>query len=92
MLLEGWPGDRSDDDDEDATANVRANTSVSARKDNEHYQAIRTARYIYVETDNDLPELYDLKVDPYQITNVVNDPHYKKTVKKLSKRLANGDY
>ena len=88
LLLEGWPGDMSDDDDEDASVNA----SVSARKGDEHYQAIRTARYIYVETDNDLPELYDLKVDPYQITNVVNDPHYKKTVKKLSKRLANGDY
>ena len=81
LLLEGWPGDKSDEDDEDATINVRANVSAQAKKkQNEHYQAIRTSRYVYIETDNDLSELYDLKVDPYQMTNVVNEHQYKKTV------------
>jgi len=53
----------------------------------EHYQAIRTERFVYVETDNDLSELYDTNSDPYQLNNLIDDPAYKKTAKKLSKRL-----
>lgn len=55
--------------------------------ESEHYQAIRTDRYVYVETDSDTSELYDTRADPYQMNNLLNDPAYAKTVKKLSKRL-----
>ena len=83
ILLEGWPGVKNDDDE--ATGASRDKTAA-------HYQALRTEQYVYVVTDNDTPELYDLKADPYQMTNLVNDTHYKKTVKKLSKRLKKGQF
>jgi arylsulfatase A-like enzyme len=55
--------------------------------ESEHYQSIRTERFVYVETDNDTSELYDTHADPYQLNNLINDAAYKKTVKNLSKRL-----
>src|SRR5262249_2226000 len=58
----------------------------------EHYQALRTDRYVYVETDNDLPELYDTITDPYQLNNLVNDPNYASVVADLRDRLAQGRY
>jgi N-acetylglucosamine-6-sulfatase len=84
LLLEGWPGVK-DEDDEAITANKKKVTAA-------HYQALRTDQYVYVETDNDTPELYDIKADPYQMFNLVNDSHYKKSVKKLSKRLKKGQF
>jgi arylsulfatase A-like enzyme len=53
----------------------------------EHYQALRTERYVYVETDADLPELYDLEADPYQLSNIVSDPNYADIVADLRDRL-----
>ena len=83
MLLEGWPGDPNADDETSADINAQAKQA----KVDEHYQAIRTERFVYIETDNDAAELYDTLADPYEMNNLVNDPSFKKTVKKLSKRL-----
>lgn len=83
LLLEGWPGVK--DDDDEATAAKKKVTPA-------HYQALRTDQYVYVETDNDRAELYNLKTDPYQMTNLIDDSHYKKTVKKLSKRLKKSQF
>lgn len=87
ILLEGWPGVKDDDDEDEATAAPLKKAIAPA-----HYQALRTDQYVYVETDNDTPELYDIKADSYQMTNLVNDPRYKKIVKKLSKRLRKGNF
>ena len=35
-------------------------------------------------------ELYDHDTDPQENINVVDDPHYSKTVTRLSRMLANG--
>lgn len=51
------------------------------------YSAIHTGRYIYAETEGDLPELYDLMNDPYQLTNLVNDPEYADILEDLKVRL-----
>lgn len=51
------------------------------------YSAIHTGRYIYAETEGDLPELYDLLNDPYQLTNLVNDPEYADILEDLKVRL-----
>lgn len=51
------------------------------------YAAIHTERYVYVETEADSPELYDLELDPYQLENVVDDPDYAKVVEELRGRL-----
>lgn len=56
----------------------------------QHYQAIRTERYVYVETDYDLAELYDTVADPYQLNNLVSDPDYINVVRRLRRRLRNG--
>ncbi len=40
------------------------------------YTAIHTEQFVYAETVDDIAELYDLKVDPYELTNLVNDPAY----------------
>jgi N-acetylglucosamine-6-sulfatase len=40
------------------------------------YNAVRTARYKYIEGDNDERELYDLLLDPYELDNVYADDAY----------------
>jgi arylsulfatase A-like enzyme len=41
------------------------------------YTAIRTEQYLYAETVDDIAELYDLKTDPYELTNLAKDPAYQ---------------
>jgi N-acetylglucosamine-6-sulfatase len=53
----------------------------------QHYKAIRTIDYVYIETAGDKPELYDLKREPYQVHNLVDDPRYIDVVKDLKNRL-----
>ncbi len=55
---------------------------------NNPYAAVRTNRYVYVETENDLSELYDLKLDPYQLNNKINDSKYANVITSLQSRLA----
>jgi arylsulfatase A-like enzyme len=40
------------------------------------YKAIRTARYRYDLQDDGAEELYDLKVDPWELTSFHDDPRY----------------
>jgi N-acetylglucosamine-6-sulfatase len=52
---------------------------------------VRTSRYLYTEWDTGklLPEreLYDTYADPYELTNLANDPAYAATVSQLSQEL-----
>ncbi len=54
-------------------------------------KGVRTSRYLYTEWDTDrlLPEreLYDTYVDPFQLTNVANDPNYQPVVNELADEL-----
>jgi len=58
--------------------------------------AMKTDRYRYIEWKRtktgevEARELYDHDTDPQENINVVDDPHYSKTVTGLSKMLANG--
>jgi arylsulfatase A-like enzyme len=54
---------------------------------NRNFQAVRTSQYIYAEYNVGDRELYDLAVDPYQLTNVVNDPAYASVVTNLQNLL-----
>ncbi|MEO8139286.1 MAG: sulfatase-like hydrolase/transferase, partial [Gemmatimonadota bacterium] len=51
-------------------------------------QGVRTSRYLYNEYINGDRELYDLQLDPLELTNVVNDPAYAATVATLQATLA----
>jgi arylsulfatase A-like enzyme len=50
--------------------------------------AVRTADALYVELDTGERELYDLRNDPFELVNVVNDRDYARTVNRLSAQLA----
>jgi len=51
--------------------------------------AIRTERYKYLHYHGiwDTDELYDLKNDPEEMFNLIDDPQHKKLVEELNKRL-----
>ena len=46
--------------------------SAEVARDVPPYRALRTADAVYVEYDSGERELYDLRVDPYQLDNLVN--------------------
>lgn len=51
------------------------------------FMAIHTIGYVYVETDGDRSELYDMTKDPYQLRNEVENPAYAPIVSDLKARL-----
>ena len=50
-------------------------------------RTIRTPRYKYSWNPAGPDEMYDLKKDPHEITNVVNKPSYREECKRLQQRL-----
>jgi len=62
---------------------------IEAWPPKQSYSAVHTERYVYVETENDRPELYDLANDPDQLQNRADDPNYAAVVNDLKKRLQN---
>ena len=51
------------------------------------YAAVHTGRYVYIETEGDRSELYDLEKDPHQLENRINDPAYAQIMAEMKKRL-----
>jgi N-acetylglucosamine-6-sulfatase len=51
------------------------------------YQGIRTTRWLYVRYRNGWQELYDLKRDPYELTNLAPDPQYAGLEATLAARM-----
>jgi N-acetylglucosamine-6-sulfatase len=51
------------------------------------FQAIHTNRYVYIETDGDKSELYDLLSDPLQLESQVDNPEYADIVADLKQKL-----
>ncbi len=51
------------------------------------FEAIRTPRYMYVEYEEEEPELYDLKRDPFELQSLANYPAYASTKATLAARL-----
>jgi N-acetylglucosamine-6-sulfatase len=51
------------------------------------FSAIHTDRYVYAETQGDRSEFYDLQIDPFELTNQVDDPAYKDIIKELQGKL-----
>jgi arylsulfatase A-like enzyme len=51
------------------------------------FEAVRTPRYMYVEYEEEQPELYDLKQDPFELQNLANYPAYASTRATLAARV-----
>ena len=52
-----------------------------------NYTAIRAGRYKYIDYEGGGRELYDLKLDPYEVSNRVHWRGYRKVVRKLARQL-----
>ena len=54
-----------------------------------HWELIHTGRYKYVETEGEdnIAELYDLKEDPYELENQINNPNYAEIIAELKVAL-----
>ena len=52
---------------------------------------IRTPEFKYGRYDDGGAELYDLKRDPDELENRVDDPHYRETVAALGRQLDEWD-
>ncbi len=48
-----------------------------------------TDRYKYIWNDNDMDELYDLKEDPFELKNLINNKEYKDVLNDMKGRLKN---
>lgn len=48
---------------------------------------MRTEEFAYIELGTGERELYDLRVDPLELTNVIDDPAYASDVERLSAQL-----
>lgn len=51
------------------------------------WKAVHDGRYVYVETQGDRSELYDLVTDPFQLNNRVDDPALSGVQARLDARL-----
>ena len=58
------------------------------RQGGREYRGVRTRRYTYVRDLNGPWLLYDNQMDPYQLTNLCNNPEYAKTQRELEKMLS----
>ena len=63
--------------------------TVFPRVLNMGYRAVRTQRYKYIRyTDlNGMDELYDLRDDPYEMRNVIDETDYRETLQQLQNEL-----
>ncbi len=66
-------------------ADWRETLIIESWPDPRPWVAIHTEYQIYVETENDKSEYYDLSVDPYQLNNAIDDPKYKNVIGYLKK-------
>ena len=64
--------------------------TVFARIRNMGYKAIRTSRYKLIRYTElpEMDELYDLKADPYEMHNRIDDPSFEATLKELQRDLS----
>jgi arylsulfatase A-like enzyme len=60
---------------------------LEAWPDRGAWSAIHTGDFIYIETQDDLSEFYDLKLDPFEMDNAINDPRYQEMIAQLQQYL-----
>ncbi len=64
--------------------------TVFPRIRNMGYKAVRTPRYKYIHYVDlrGMDELYDLRSDPYEMKNLINDPGFQATLEELKTEMA----
>lgn len=60
---------------------------LEAWPDRGAWAAIHTGDSIYIETEDDLSEFYDLTRDPFQMDNDIDDPQYRELILELKQYL-----
>jgi len=65
----------------------RTSLMLEAWPDRGHWMAMHTGQYVYIETENDKSEFYDLAVDPYEMENGIDDPKYQSIIQELQQEL-----
>ncbi|MBI3170217.1 MAG: sulfatase-like hydrolase/transferase, partial [Chloroflexi bacterium] len=69
------------------TQDWRDHILLEAWPDRGIWSAIHTGDYIYIETEDDLSEFYDLTRDPFEMENAIDDPQYQEMIAKLQQYL-----
>jgi len=65
----------------------RTSLLLEAWPDRGHWVSIHTEQYVYIETEGDTSEFYDLMTDPYEMDNAINDPKYQSIIQELQQTL-----
>ena len=65
----------------------RDNILIESWPERGYWAGIRTDHFVYVETEDDLSELYDLQTDPFEMNNLIHDPQYQSTIADLKAKL-----
>lgn len=52
------------------------------------YSAYHAGRYVYIETEGDKSEFYDLDEDPYQLDNAIDILEYQQIIEYMKSKLA----
>ena len=60
---------------------------LEAWPDRGYWSAIHTGQYIYIETEDDLSEFYDLSIDPFEMNNMINAEEYQAKIRELKEIL-----
>lgn len=65
----------------------RSSLLLEAWPDRGNWVSMHTEQYVYIETENDKSEFYDLAVDPYEMENAIDDPQYQSIIIELQQEL-----
>jgi len=60
---------------------------LEAWPDRGAWAAVHTGDFVYIETQDDMSEFYDLKLDPFQMDNAIDAPQYQDMISKLQRYL-----
>jgi N-acetylglucosamine-6-sulfatase len=69
------------------TTEWRDHLLLEAWPDRGFWSAIHTGDMIYIETQGDLSEFYDLTIDPFQMNNMINNAKYQEIIAQLKQYL-----
>ena len=65
----------------------RDNILIESWPERGYWAGIRTDHFVYVETENDMSEFYNLQTDPFEVNNLIKDPQYQSVIADLKAKL-----